>query len=143
VTICYEVIFPDQVRRYVKQGADFLVNITNDAWFGRSAAPGQHLAMAALRAAENRRYLIRAANTGISAIIDPTGRIVKASEIFVPAVVSGRIQLRRGETFYTRYGDLFAWLCVAFVISVFVAERGWSGARFSSEPAPVSQRRAQ
>jgi apolipoprotein N-acyltransferase len=143
VTICYEVIFPDQVRRYVKQGADFLVNITNDAWFGRSAAPGQHLAMAALRAAENRRYLIRAANTGISAIIDPTGRIVKASEIFVPAVVSGRIQLRRGETFYTRYGDLFAWLCVAFVISVFVAERGWSGARFSSEPAPVSQRRAR
>ena len=143
VTICYEVIFPDQVRRYVKQGADFLVNITNDAWFGRSAAPGQHLAMAALRAAENRRYLIRAANTGISAIIDPTGRIVKASEIFVPAVVSGRIQLRRGETFYTRYGDLFAWLCVAFVFSVFVAERGWSGARFSSEPAPVSQRRAR
>ena len=143
VTICYEVIFPDQVRRYVKDGADFLVNITNDAWFGRSAAPGQHLAMAALRAAENRRYLIRAANTGISAIIDPTGRIVKASEIFVPAVVSGRIQLRRGETFYTRYGDLFAWLCVAFVFSVFVAERGWSGARFSSEPAPVSQRRAR
>jgi apolipoprotein N-acyltransferase len=143
VTICYEVIFPDQVRRYVKQGADFLVNITNDAWFGRSAAPGQHLAMAALRAAENRRYLIRAANTGISAIIDPTGRIVKASDIFVPAVISGRIQLRRGETFYTRYGDLFAWLCVAFVFSVFVAERGWSGARFSSEPAPVSQRRAR
>lgn len=142
-TICYEVIFPDQVRRYVKEGADFLVNITNDAWFGRSAAPAQHLAMAALRAAENRRYLIRAANTGISAIVDPTGRILKASEIFVPAVVSGRIRLQRGETFYTRLGDLFAWLCVAFIFSVFVAERGWSGARFSSKPAPVSQRRAR
>ncbi len=143
VTICYEVIFPDQVRRYVKEGADFLVNITNDAWFGRSAAPAQHLAMAALRAAENHRYLIRAANTGISAIVDPTGRILQASEVFVPAVVSGRIQLQRGETFYTRYGDLFAWLCVAFVFAVFVAERGWSGARISSEPAPVSQRRAR
>ena len=140
-TICYEAIFPDQVRRYVKDGADFLVNITNDAWFGRSAAPAQHLAMAALRAAENHRYLIRAANTGISAIIDPTGRILEASGLFVPAVISGRIRLVQGETFYTSHGDLFAWLCVAFVVAVFMAKRAWSAGRVSSAPAPIPQRR--
>ena len=143
VTICYEAIFPDQVRRYVKEGADFLVNITNDAWFGRSAAPAQHLALAALRAAENHRYLIRAANTGISAIVDPKGRILQASDIFVPAVISGRIRLERDETFYTRFGDLFAWLCVTFVVAVFMARRVWSAARLSSAPAPISQRRTR
>ncbi len=142
-TICYEVIFPDQVRRYVKEGADFLVNITNDAWFGRSAAPAQHLAMAALRAAENRRYLIRSANTGISAIIDPEGRILQASDIFVPAVVSGRIRPQRGETFYTRHGDLFAWLCIGLVIAILLAERGRALARFSTATAPASERRTR
>jgi apolipoprotein N-acyltransferase len=142
-TICYEVIFPDQVRRYVKEGADFLVNITNDAWFGRSAAPAQHLAMAALRAAENNRYLIRAANTGISAIVDPGGRILQASDLFVPTVVSGRIRREQGETFYTRYGDLFAWSCVALVVAVFMARWAWNPARISSSPAPVSQRRTR
>ena len=142
-TICYEAIFPDQVRRYVKDGADFLVNITNDAWFGRSAAPAQHLAMAALRAAENRRYLIRAANTGISAIVDPNGRILQTSEIFVPAVVSGRIRLERGETFYTRHGDLFAWLCVGCIIAVVVAVRGRGFARNKSAPGLVSERRTR
>ncbi|MGH7411980.1 MAG: apolipoprotein N-acyltransferase [Candidatus Methylomirabilis sp.] len=142
-TICYEVIFPDQVRRYVKEGADFLVNITNDAWFGRSAAPAQHLAIAALRAAENRRYLIRAANTGISAIVDPNGRILQASEIFVRAVVSGRIRLQGGETFYTRHGDLFAWLCVGLVGALFFAGHGWAVARTSLARAPVAERRTR
>jgi apolipoprotein N-acyltransferase len=143
VTICYEAIFPDQVRRYVKEGADFLVNITNDAWFGRSAAPAQHLAMAALRAAENHRYLIRAANTGISAIVDPEGRILQASDIFVPAVISGRIRAERDATFYTRFGDLFAWLCVTFIVAVFMAKRAWRAVPVSSEPAQISQRRTR
>ncbi len=142
-TICYEAIFPDQVRRYVKEGAEFLVNITNDAWFGRSAAPAQHLAMAALRAAENRRYLIRAANTGISAIVDPRGRIVQASGLFVPAVISGRIQLQRSETFYTRHGDLFAWVCVVFIVAVLIAEWAGHAARVPSAAVPVSQRRTR
>jgi apolipoprotein N-acyltransferase len=141
VTICYEVIFPDQVRRYAKEGADFFVNITNDAWFGRSAAPAQHLAMAALRAAENRRYLIRAANTGISAVVDPAGRIVEASRIFEPAVIAARIRPVKDQTFYTRHGDLFAWLCVAFAAAVWIAARARSGARVSPAPATVSQRR--
>jgi apolipoprotein N-acyltransferase len=141
-TICYEAIFPNQVRRYVRDGADFLVNITNDAWFGRSAAPAQHLAMAALRAAENRRYLIRAANTGISAIVDPSGRILQASDIFVPAVVSGRIRPGGGLTFYTRHGDLFAWLCIGVVIATCLRERALLFARDASDPATAVERRA-
>jgi apolipoprotein N-acyltransferase len=140
-TICYEAIFPAQVRRYVREGADFLVNVTNDAWFGRSAAPAQHLAMAALRAAENRRYLIRAANTGISAIVDPRGRIVRASDIFVPAVIADRIRLERGQTFYTRHGDLFAWACVAGAIAACLGERVRLGTRIASAPVPAAERR--
>ncbi len=140
-TICYEVIFPDQVRRYVKEGAEFLVNITNDAWFGRTAAPAQHLAMAVLRAVENRRYLVRAANTGISAMVDPSGRILRTSDLFVPAVIADQIRVERTHTFYTRYGDLFAWICVIFVIAVFIAAWARSTVRMASVPAATSQRR--
>jgi apolipoprotein N-acyltransferase len=142
-TICYEAIFPDQVRRHVKEGAEFLVNITNDAWFGRSAAPAQHLAMAALRAAENRRYLIRAANTGISAIVDSSGRILQASDIFVPTVMTDQIRVERTQTFYTRHGDLFAWVCVIFIVVVSMATWAWSGVRIASVPATASHRRTQ
>lgn len=109
VVICYEAIFPEEVRDLFRGGADFLVNIINDAWFGRSAAPVQHLAMAAFRAVENRAFLIRAANTGISAIVAPDGRIVQASELFTTAVLAGAITPRAGGSLYTRYGDLLAW----------------------------------
>ncbi|MDD5558594.1 apolipoprotein N-acyltransferase [Candidatus Methylomirabilis sp.] len=143
VTICYEAIFPDQVRRYVKEGAEFLVNITNDAWFGRSAAPTQHLAMAVLRAAENRRYLVRAANTGISAIVDPSGRILHASDLFVPTVITDQIRVERAQTFYTRYGDLFAWICVIFTVVVFMATWARSAVRITPVSAVASQRRMQ
>ncbi|MGH8071850.1 MAG: apolipoprotein N-acyltransferase [Candidatus Entotheonellia bacterium] len=116
VVICYEAIFPEEVRDFFRSGADFLVNITNDAWFGRSAAPVQHLAMAAFRAVENRAYLIRAANTGISAIVAPDGPIVQASELFTPAVLSGAIVPHADASFYTRYGDLFAWGTVGIAL---------------------------
>jgi apolipoprotein N-acyltransferase len=121
VVICYEAIFPHEVREFFLGGADFLVNITNDAWFGRSAAPSQHLAMAAFRAVENRAYLIRAANTGISAIVAPDGRIVQASGLFTPAVLSGAIVPRAGESFYMRYGDLFAWGAVGGALTLVLA----------------------
>ncbi|MDE2484305.1 MAG: apolipoprotein N-acyltransferase [candidate division NC10 bacterium] len=141
-TICYEAIFPDQVRRYVKDGAEFLVNITNDAWFGRSAAPAQHLAMAVLRAVENRRYLVRAANTGISAIVDPSGRILHASDLFMPAVITDQIRVERTQTFYTRYGDLFAWICIIFImVAVFMTTWVRGAVRIASVPAATSQRR--
>ena len=110
--ICYEIIFPDLVRRFVKKGAGFLVNITNDAWFGRTSAPYQHLSMAVLRAVENRRFIARAANTGISAIIDASGRIVQQSKLFTPAYLTGIILTGEEKTFYTHYGDIFAMLCL-------------------------------
>jgi hypothetical protein len=121
VVICYEAIFPDEVRDFFLNGADFLVNITNDAWFGRSAAPVQHLAMAAFRAAENRAYLIRAANTGISAIVAPDGRIVQTSELFTSAVLSATITPRSGGSLYIRYGDLFAWGAVGVTFAAVLA----------------------
>jgi apolipoprotein N-acyltransferase len=123
VLICFEAIFPDQVRRYVLAGADFLVNITNDAWFGDSSAPYQHLSMAALRAVENGVILVRAANTGISALVTPTGRIVKQSDLFVETVLSGTMARRSAETFYTRYGDVFAWGCGLISVVVLAPTR--------------------
>jgi apolipoprotein N-acyltransferase len=116
VMICYEVIFPAEVREFTRAGAEFLVNITNDAWFGRSGAPYQHLAMAAMRAVENGSYLVRAANTGVSAVIAPTGAVLAQTPIFVEAVVVETIRARRGETPYTRYGDVLGWGCVVFLV---------------------------
>jgi len=115
VMICYEVIFPAEVRAFVQGGAQFLVNITNDAWFGRSGAPYQHLAMAAMRAVENGTYLVRAANTGVSAIIAPSGEIVAATDLFTRTALAGTIRMRQGETLYTQTGDLVAWVCGAFL----------------------------
>jgi len=116
VLICFEIIFPDLCRRFVKGGADFLVTITNDAWFGRTSAPYQHLSMATFRAIENRVFVARAANTGISALIDPKGKIVEQGEIFTEEAINGTIRLSKEKTFYTLYGDVFAWICCALSI---------------------------
>jgi apolipoprotein N-acyltransferase len=112
VLICYEAIFPDLTRQFVKEGAQFLVNITNDAWFGRTSAPHQHLAMVTLRAVENSVPIVRAANTGISAIILSTGQVVRSSDLFTREWLCGKIFLHRSQTFYAQYGDLFAYLCM-------------------------------
>jgi apolipoprotein N-acyltransferase len=116
VLICFEIIFPDLCRRFVKDGADFLVTITNDAWFGRTSAPYQHFSMATFRAIENRVFIARAANTGISGFIDPSGRIVKQGGIFTEEAMNGTIRLSSEKTFYTLYGDVFAWICSGFSI---------------------------
>ncbi len=108
VLICYEIIFPDLTRRFVKQGADFLVNITNDAWFGNTSAPYQHFSMAVVRAIENKRYIARAANTGISGIISPIGEIEAASAVFSEASLTGSVSPLQLTTLYTRFGDVFA-----------------------------------
>ncbi len=112
VVICYEVIFPDLVRQFAARGVDFMATITNDAWFGRSVAPFQHFGMVVLRAVENRVAFARAANTGISGFIDPTGRIVTASPIFEQVALKGVLPIGRISTFYTRFGDVFAYGCV-------------------------------
>ena len=107
--ICFEAIFPELARAHVLAGADILVNITNDAWFGMTSAPYQHLSMAAIRAVENGRPLIRAANTGFSAFINPRGRIVSRSGLFTEGILEHEVPLGNSEmTRYTRYGDVFA-----------------------------------
>jgi apolipoprotein N-acyltransferase len=113
VSICYELIFPDLIRESVKNGAGFLVNITNDAWFGKSAASYQHMSMGALRAVENRVPIVRAANTGVSGTIDANGALRDATDLFVETAQITQITPRRGGlTFYSAYGDVFSWLCL-------------------------------
>jgi len=115
--ICYEIIFPELARHLVKNRAAVLVNLTNDAWFGKTAAPYQHFSMAVFRAVENRRSLVRAANTGISGFIDPAGRIVARTDLFCDAVLTRPVALCRETAFYTRYGDLFVLACWATVLA--------------------------
>jgi apolipoprotein N-acyltransferase len=114
--ICYESIFPQLVRRLVPEGPAVLVNISNDAWFGDTAAGAQHLEMARLRAIENRRYLLRATNDGITCIIDPYGRVLERLPRHQSAILSGKFDFVVGSTIYTRYGDVFAWANAAVVL---------------------------
>lgn len=105
VLICYESIFPGLARAMVANGADLLVNITNDAWFGRTSAAYQHFSMAVFRAVENRRSLARAANTGISGFIDACGRILVSTDLFTEAVAARPLALIKTRSFYSRWGD--------------------------------------
>ncbi|HKZ42148.1 MAG TPA: apolipoprotein N-acyltransferase, partial [Candidatus Hodarchaeales archaeon] len=109
--ICYEAIFPDLVRQFSHNGAEVLVNVTNDAWFGDSAAPFQHFNMARMRAIENRRYLLRAANDGISAIVSPYGEVLTTARRYDRTVLEGGFETSTSQTLYTRFGDVFAWAC--------------------------------
>lgn len=113
VPICYELIFPDLVRRMGGEGAGALLAITNDAWYGRTGAPHQFLAMTAMRAAENGLPVVRAANSGVSALIDARGRVTRQSALFEQAIVAGQIEIPRNRepTFYARHGDVFAAGC--------------------------------
>jgi apolipoprotein N-acyltransferase len=127
VLICYEAVFPNEVRRFVRGGANLLVNISNDGWFGRSAARAQHLAMARVRAVEYRRWLLRDTNNGFTASVDPYGRIVARLAPDIRGELDAPYAFRTGETLYARRGDWLAWLCV--VISVVVVVLAGVGAR--------------
>jgi len=118
VFICYEDIFPQLVRRLTLARAGVLVNISNDAWYDDTAASFQHLEMARLRAIENRRYLLRATNDGITALIDPYGRVVKQIPRHQAAVLPARFSYLSKQTFYTAHGDVFAWLCVGVAMAL-------------------------
>ena len=118
IQICYEIIFPELARAMVQNNAALLVNITNDAWYGRSSAPYQHFSMAIFRAVENRRSLIRAANTGISGFIDPVGRITAATGLFEDALLTRSVPVLRITTRYTQFGDLFAIGCLVVILTV-------------------------
>lgn len=116
--VCYEVIFPELARKYVQAGARILVAITNDAWFGRSSAPYQHLSIAVFRAVETRTPLIRAANTGITAIVDQNGHIRSMTGLFVEGFRTGEVKPGSGESLYLQIGDAPAWLCLLLTAGV-------------------------
>ncbi|HVP39184.1 MAG TPA: apolipoprotein N-acyltransferase, partial [Candidatus Saccharimonadales bacterium] len=127
VLICFESIFTSIAREEVRSGADLLVNITNDEWFGRRAAPWQHASMAVLRAVENRTGLVRCANTGVSFLVDPDGTVRRATAVFQAAVVVDSVRLGQGGSFYTRHGDWLAYgllgLCAALLAAGAAASR--------------------
>ena len=119
--ICYEVIFPSLIRRFVADGSEMLTTITNDAWYGRSSAAYQHWEQAVMRSIEQGRYMARAANTGISGFVDPYGRILQKTELFHPAVLVDDLRFLKVRTIYSRTGDLIAWVSLVVVIAAVVA----------------------
>ncbi len=119
--ICYESIFPDEVRQGALQGAQVLLNISNDGWYGDSGAWKQHLQQTRMRAVENERWLLAATNTGMTASIDPYGRIVAATPRKIRTALVAPYALISGTTFYTRHGDWFAWLCAIISVGALLA----------------------
>ena len=122
--ICYEVVYPSLVASAVERGSELLTTITNDAWYGSSSAPYQHFEMAAMRAIEQGRYLARAANTGISGIVDPYGRVVRRSGLFEEAGLVGEVRLLTGRTMYSRIGDAVALAALGVTLGGLVLARG-------------------
>jgi len=123
VLICFEDLFPELSRAFSRRGADFLINITNDAWYKKTSAAHQHLQASVFRAVENRRFLVRAANTGVSGFIAPSGKIISlvqdknGKDIFVDGYKTGEISVqKRNLSSYSRYGDIFPALCFLFVL---------------------------
>ena len=118
--ICYESIFGDEVREYADLGADVLVNISNDGWYGDTSAPWEHLNMVRMRAIENHRWVLRATNTGVTAAIDPYGRVVEAAPRHIRTSLRVGFDYEHDVTFYARHGDWFAWLCVGASVGTIV-----------------------
>ncbi|MGC1200940.1 MAG: apolipoprotein N-acyltransferase, partial [Candidatus Acidiferrales bacterium] len=127
VFICFEAVFPNEVRRFTANGAQLLINLSNDGWFGRSAAPAQHLMMARVRAVENRRWLLRDTNNGYTVSVDPYGRIVAEMATDIRDQLDAPYDFRSDLTPYVRFGDWLPWLCVivsvAMLIFAFIRRR--------------------
>ena len=122
--ICYESAFPNEVRKFAAEGAEFLVNISNDGYFGRSAAREQHLSLVRMRAVENRRWIVRATNDGISASIDPGGRVVQRLPLYQEKAERMSFSYVESSTVYTRTGDWFAWCSLGFgILALFASQR--------------------
>ena len=121
VAICFESIFPRLVRQFVDRGADFLVNITNDVWYGRTSMPFQHASMAVMRSIENRRSLARSANSGVSLVTDPHGRVLESLPIFERGLIVADLPLAEGTTFYSRHGDVFPWAACSLALLLVLA----------------------
>ena len=128
VFICYESIFADEVRQFVTGGAEVLVNISNDGWYGDTSAPWQHLNMVRMRAIENHRWVLRATNTGVTAAVDPFGRVVASAPRHIRTAIQVPFGYETDLTFYARYGDLFAYGCAAITSAALlwsVLSVGW------------------
>ena len=122
VSICYEDIFPGKIRSLMRGGRErrtpeAMFNLTNDSWYGNSSEPMEHLALASFRCIENRRALVRATNTGVSAFVDPVGRIVSRTGVWTRGSLVDRIPLLQGDTVYSRFGDWIGWLCIILTVS--------------------------
>jgi apolipoprotein N-acyltransferase len=125
VFLCYESVFADEVRQFAQLGAEVLVNLSDDGWYGDTSAPWQHLNMARMRAIENRRWILRDTNNGVTAVIDPYGRVRQSIPRHQADALPAGYGFRDDVTFYTAHGDVFAWLCVIVGLGIV----GWSGAK--------------
>ncbi len=136
IFICYESVFPDEVREFTANGAQVLINISDDLWYGETGAPAQHLQMARMRAVENYRWILLATNNGTTAAIDPMGRVVKQSPRNVRTALVAPFEPQNESTFYSRYGDVFAWACVVIsLLAVFVRWRYRAATMIEARPA--------
>ncbi|HEX5413988.1 MAG TPA: apolipoprotein N-acyltransferase [Terriglobia bacterium] len=138
IFICYEAIFPRLVRQFAAKGAGVLVNISDDGWYGDSSAPFQHFEMARFRAIENGRFVLRGTNDGITAIIDPYGRVRKEIPRKQFGILTGHFRYLSKKTFYTGYGDVFAWLCVAASAGIVIAVLALPGFQ-RAKPAEIKK----
>ena len=129
VFICYEAVFADEVREFARLGAEVLVNISDDGWYGDTSAPWQHLNMARMRAIENRRWILRDTNNGITAVIDPYGRVRQSIPRHAVDALPAGYSFRSDVTFYTAHGDVFGWLCVLLSFVVVA----WAGRKLLRE----------
>jgi apolipoprotein N-acyltransferase len=121
--ICYEAVFPNEMRRFVVDGANLLINISNDGWFGRSSAPAQHVQMARVRAVENRRWLLRDTNNGYTVSVDPYGRIVASMAADIRGELDAPYGFRNDMSLYTRWGDWLPEICA--VVSLILLLFAW------------------
>jgi len=136
VLICYEDIVAGMARESVLRGADLLINLTNDFWFGQSPALRQHLQLAVFRAVENKRYLLRSTTTGATAVISPTGRIIEQAPFGEPHALLATVHTSDVTTFYTQWGNVFAWACCAAVL--IVSGRHYRARRSQAKPSTIS-----
>jgi apolipoprotein N-acyltransferase len=142
ILICYEDILPGFVRKVMQSQPDVLVNITNDAWFGASREPLIHLAMAIFRSIEHRRFMARSTNTGISAFVDPAGRILDETPVFARANTMHEVAALQGATIYSRVGDLLGWLCLALVLYWFRPKLKTAYRKLRRLPAQLTEPRS-
>ena len=133
--ICYESVFPDEVRQFARNGAEVFVNVSNDGWYGDSSAPLQHLNMARMRSVENDRWLLRDTNTGITAVIDPYGRIVAQAPRNQRTSLQATYALVESTTFYTLHGDWFPFICAIITLAGVVLR--FREPADTRQPAPV------